>query len=220
MSNSYLYCGHDTLTDIWVGEGRSAWARWGLSDHIGPFFRLDYLGYPTSRHAYLPPDLLELLYERFRQANPSGVTLSVNDLFEAGLRGQGRYTEREMDDLYDRREALFSVNVEKAEEGYPYVRPYLPELFEPATVQRLASDPWLDMSLLRRAELLGPDRDGIPHDLWVDRSARWSPEWRAFCDKLTSLDWSPMNSWEESALHPESKFYRYRNERTPYWAMP
>lgn len=107
--------------------------------------------------------MLELLYKRFRQANPSGVKLSVNDLFDASLRG--RYTEQEIEDMYDRREALFSVDVEESEEGYPYVRPYLPELLEPATLQRLASDPWLDMTLLERAEFLGPDRGGIRPDL-------------------------------------------------------
>ncbi|WP_395351208.1 hypothetical protein [Variovorax sp. UC122_21] len=207
MSNSYCYWGHDTLTDIWVGEGRSSWVRWGLMDHRGSFFRLDYLGYPTERHVYLPMDLLELLYERFRQANPSGVTLDANDLFEAGLKNQGRFTEQEMDEMYDRREALFSINVERSEEGYPHVRSYLPELFEAATVRRLASDPWLDMSLLQRAEFLGPDRGGMRHDLWIDRSARWSMEWRAFCDQLTSIDWSPTNSWRESTLHSESRFY-------------
>jgi len=87
-----------------------------------------------------------------------------------------------MGEMYDRREALFSIGVEKLEEGYPYVRPDLPELFESATVERLASDPWLDMSLLDRAEFLGPDCGGMRHDWWVDRSARWSVEWRAFCD--------------------------------------
>ncbi|WP_395351207.1 hypothetical protein [Variovorax sp. UC122_21] len=219
MSNSYYYWGHDTLTKIHVGSGRIAWVRWGLMDHAGPFFHFDSSKASTSRYAYLPPDLLELLYGRFRMDNPSGTTSSVNDLFEAGLREQGRFTEQEMDEMYDRREALFSIDVEKSDEGYPHVHPYLPELFEPATVRRLTSDPWLDMSLLQRAEFLGPDRGGIRHDLWVDGSARWSVEWRAFCDQLTSIDWSPTNSWEESTLHPESRFYRYRDEEVPYWVM-
>lgn len=217
MSINYDYFGHDTLTEIGVGQGRGAWRRWSLMDHAGPFFHLNNLGYPTKRTIYLPMDLLELLYSRFRAANPSGVTLTDDDeSLEVALAGS-RYTEKEREDMYDRREAFFRIDIEKSWEGYPYIRPYLPELYEPTTIERLANDPWLDYQLLDWAEFLGPDRGGIRHDLWVDRSARWSPEWRAFCDKLTPLDWSPMNSWKESTLHPESKFYRYKDEKVRYW---
>ena len=217
MSINHDYFGHDTLTEIGVGRGRRAWRRWSLMDHTGPFFHLNNLGYPTKRTVYLPIDLLELLYSRFRAANPSGVTLTDDDeSLEVALVGS-RYTEKEREDMYDRREAFFRIDIEKSSEGYPYVRPYLPELYEPTTIERLANDPWLDYQLLERAEFLGPDRGGICHDLWVDRSARWSPEWRAFCDKLTSLDWSPANSWKECFLQPKSQFFKHKDEKVPYW---
>ncbi|WP_395351206.1 hypothetical protein [Variovorax sp. UC122_21] len=216
MSVNHDYFGHDTLTAIGVGRGRRAWRRWGLMDHTGPFFTLHDLGYPFQRYTYLPLSLMELLYERFRVANPSGVTLTDDDMFEKTVAGD-RYSEQKMSDMYDRREAFFRIDVEESWKGYPYVRPYLPELHEPDTVERLANDPWLDLQLLEWAEFLGPDRGGIPHDLWVDRSARWSPEWRVFCDRLTPADWSPENGWKESTRCPESKFHQYRNEKKPYW---
>jgi len=185
-------------------------------DHTGPLFRLQDLGYPGERYVYLPSDLLELLYARFRAANPSGVTLTTDDSVELMIL-RDRYTEDEMLEMDEQGRAFFRIDVEAHWEGYPHVRPYLSELYEPTTTERLANDPWLDYQLLERAEFLGPNRGGIRPDLWVDRSARWSPEWRAFCDKLTPLDWSPTNSWNESMLHPESKFYRHKDEKVRYW---
>jgi len=216
VSINHDYFGHDTLTKIGVGRGRGAWRRWGLMDHTGPLFRLEDLGYPGKRYVYLPVDLLELLYARFRAANPSGVTLTTDDSVELMIL-RDRYTEVEMLEMHEQGRAFFRIDVEAHWEGYPHVRPYLPELYEPATIERLANDPWLDYQLLEWAEFLGPDRGGIRHDLWVDRSARWSPEWRAFCDKLTPLDWSAANSWKECFLQPKSRFFKYKDEKTPYW---
>lgn len=182
MSISYYYFGHDCLNMILVGDGRGAWRRWGLMDHEGPLIRLDFLGHPARRLSYLPLDLLELLYERFRQANPSGVSLVADyDYMPIALL---RHSEEELDALYEQRKALVDITLDDEWNGYPHMRPYLPELYDPATIERLANDPWLDYGLLSRAEHLGPEKGGIRPDLWVDRSARWSPEWRAYCDKL------------------------------------
>jgi hypothetical protein len=186
MSISYHYFGYDTLSSILVGNGRGAWRRWGLMDHEGPFFNLSYLGYPATRYVYLPIDLLELLYARFRQANPSGVALH-SDYAQGEALALRRYTEGELDTLRDQRKVFVTIDLDDDEEGYPHMRSYLPELFEPSTIERLASDPWLDEGLLTHAEHLGLDKGGISPNLWVDRSARWSPEWRAYCDNLSKM---------------------------------
>lgn len=151
-------------------------------DHEGPIIRLDYVGYPRERYVYLPPDLLELLYKRFEKANPSGVAVVAGD--EDLLIARRRYSDEELDALYEQRKAFVTINVEEAWMGYPHMRTFLPELYDPNVQERLANDPWLDCRLLRSAEKLGPFNGGIPDNLWVDRSSRWSPEWRAYCDAL------------------------------------
>lgn len=184
MSVSYYYFGVDTLNSILVcNGGRGAWRRWSLMDHEGPYFRLEYLGYSRKRCVYLPPDLLRLLYQRFAAANPSGAHLHSS--FEEGEAiALERYGEERLDDLYDQKKVLFNIDLELDDEGYPRMRPYLPELFEPAVIERLANDPWLDLELFNKAQALGVEKGGISPNLWVDRSARWSPEWREYCDKL------------------------------------
>lgn len=155
-------------------------------DHEGPYFRLDYLGYPKKHFAYLPPDLLKMLYERFSAANPSGAFLH-SDFSEGEAVALERYGEEKLDELFDQGKVLFSVNLELNKEGYPHMRPYLPELFEPAVIERLANDPWLDLDLFNKAQELGVEKGGISPNLWVNRAARWSPEWREYCDKLPKI---------------------------------
>lgn len=156
-------------------------------DHEGPYFRLDYLGYPQKRYAYLPPDLLRLLYERFAAANPSGAHLH-SDFSEGEAIALERYSEEQLDELFDQKKVLFNIDLEQGDEGYPHMRPYLPELFEPAVINRLANDPWLDLELFQKAQALGAEKGGIAPNLWVNRSARWSPEWRKYCDGLKISD--------------------------------
>lgn len=187
MSFSYFYFGCDTLTSILVcNGGRGAWRRWSLMDHEGPFFRLEYLGYPKKRCVYLPRDLLEMLYERFAAANPSGAFLH-SDFSEGEDVALERYGEEKVDELYNQRKILFSVDMDLYGEGYPHMRQYLPELFDRAVIERLASDPWLDFDLFAKAQSLGVEKGGIPPNLWVDRAARWSPEWREYCDRLPKI---------------------------------
>lgn len=194
MSVSYYYFGHDTLTKILIGSGRSAWRAWNLGDHEGPIIYLGYLGGMAGRYAYLTKELLDLLYQRFQQANPSGATLFGGDLFEENFLS-GKFSEKKQEEMYEKRIALFSINVEDSEKMYPHLRPYLPELFAPSTIEGLARDPWLDPELLMRAQNLGLERGGIASNLWKDRSARWSPEWREFCQSLSSNFWSPEIGW-------------------------
>jgi len=204
VSRSYYYFGHDTLNMILVGDGRATWMNWGLMDHEGPIIHLDYLGYPEKRYAYLPEDLLSLLYERFLADNPAGASLVLDEQYLSIA--LTRRPREELDALCEEKKALQVINLQQNEEGYPQLRKYLPELFEPATLERLAKDPWLDYLALRRAENIGAEKGGIPSNLRVDRASRWSPEWRAYCNRLPQLraakvlrkaarKSSPKNSW-------------------------
>lgn len=180
MSRSFYYFGHDTLNMILVGEGRATRMNWGLMDHEGPIIHLDYIGYPEKRYAYLPEDLLSLLYERFLADNPGGASLVLDEQYlPIALAHRSR---EELDALCAENKALLVLNMQQNEEGYPLLRKYLPELFEATTLERLANDPWLDYLALRRAENLGLDKGGISPGLSVERASRWSPEWRAYCD--------------------------------------
>lgn len=182
MSIAYYLYGYDCMNKILIGDGRGAWSNWGLMDHEGPVINLSYLGYGQRKHVYLPPDLLELLYSRFCQANPSGTSLIMGDADD--VIALQSHTAGELDKLYESGQALMIINIDKNDEGYPLLRPYLPELFEAETIQRLADDPWLDRALLGQAELDNIENGGIPGNLWVTKSARWSPEWREYCNHL------------------------------------
>jgi hypothetical protein len=200
VSRSYYYFGHDTLNMILVGDGRATWMNWGLMDHEGPIIHLDYLGYPEKRYAYLPEDLLSLLYERFLADNPAGASLVLDEQYlPIALTRRSR---EELDALCEEKKALQVINLQQNEEGYPQLRKYLPELFEPATLERLANDPWLDYLALRRAENLGVDKGGIPSNLRVERASRWSQEWRTYCDRLRQS--------------PEAGTYRRRRHKSAH----
>lgn len=168
---------------IHVGEGRGAWRSWGLMDHEGPRLRLKALGSSIDRRVFLPNDLLVLLYRRFAEANPSGTSL-VSDEEYLSIALQSHSSE-EIERLAEERKALQNIDLwEPSSPNYPLLRPYLPEIFEPQTLEVLADDPFLDSELLGIAEILGEEGGGIRPDLWVDRAARWSPEWRDFCDRF------------------------------------
>lgn len=182
MSRSFYYFGHDNLDMILVGEGKATRMNWGLMDHEGPIIQLDYIGYPEKRYAYLPEDLLSLLYKRFLAENPGGASLVLDDQYLAIARAE--HAQDELDALYGNGKALRVLNIQQAEEGYPLMKKYLPELFEAGVVERIAADPWLDYLALRRAENLGVDKGGIPASPLAERALRWSPQWREYCDDL------------------------------------
>jgi hypothetical protein len=182
MGINYVYFALDDFTDISVGSGRGAWRHWGLMDHEGPIISLNELGYHSECRRYLPVSLLITLYERFKIAHPAGVKLGESN--ESWSTAEMLYGSEIVGRMYDERKMLISINVENFYEQYKYLTPYLPELLDPLIIERLANDPWLDPSLLGKAEALGAENGGISPNLWVDRAARWSPEWREYCDHL------------------------------------
>jgi len=180
MSSDYKYYRLEDLYCIHIGSGRSAWQKWGVMDHEGPIIRLDYLGYPQKHYAYLPLSLLTALYQRFAQSSQSELRLGdFDDMDDIAIE---RYGDEQSMLLYDERKILATINHERGDEGYPLLTPYLPELLDPDIINRIAVDPWLDRRLLTEAEELGLGGGGIYDRLWRDRSARWSKEWRKYCD--------------------------------------
>jgi len=173
----FVLFGKDTLKTIDVSYGGPYRSKWNLEQHPGPEVRPCYLlgQQGTGPFYYLYPEHLELLYERFRRDNPSGVELMDDN--EIDLRYAKGLDPETYDRLLDERKIFVGLDSTDEELGYPHLRPYLPEIFEPEMVRRMEADPWLDAWLLQAAIAKGqvPDRR--------DYHPRWSPEWRAYCER-------------------------------------
>jgi hypothetical protein len=106
---------------------------------------------------YLPKDLLEKLYARFALANPKGTRIVAGSQFEdyapPGL------TRVDKDRLYE--EGKMFANILGDIAGEPRLRELLPELDDPAVLERRAADPALDFKLMARANLEGALSRGI-----------------------------------------------------------
>ena len=87
-------------------------------------------------------------------------------------------TRKELDKLQAERKIFVNLFLTDPEAGYPHARKYLPELFEPGMIDKMAADPWLNVRLLGEAR-----KKRIVATASGD-AARWSPEWRAYCDRL------------------------------------
>lgn len=176
--DTFTLFGRDTLEMIDVSYGGAYRARWNLEQHPGPkLLPTALLGVNrVSSDRYLYPQHLELLYGRFYKANPGGVELADEDEIHA------RYVRAMGDEaivrLMEARQMFVTLDNTDEDLGYPHLRPYLPEVFEPETVRRMEDDPWLDVRLLGEAMKAGhvPDRR--------DYHPRWSPEWRVYCDRM------------------------------------
>jgi hypothetical protein len=166
--------GLDTLEAISISED---WrAKLPLEFYAGPKIWPSYLGKDSDKTLFLYPEHLKLLYERFRIANPKGVVFGPANSFDEyappGL------SEDELNRLEADRKIFVKPFSTDWDRGYPHARKYLPELFEPTVINKMDADPWLNVHLLGQAE-----REGIvPREL--GDLARWSPEWRAYCDRL------------------------------------
>ena len=126
---------------------------------------------PVRTHLALPPALLASLYSRFADANPNGVVIAeTNELddLEFGL----EIGEDERSRLYDAGEVGWDVfNDRIPPHGRDPIRRYLPELFEPAVMQQILSDPTLDFSWKRSNQPEG-------NAFWNDEfHYRWSDWW-------------------------------------------
>jgi hypothetical protein len=147
-----------------------------LELYAGPKIWPDALGKDSDKTLYLYPEQLKLLYERFKAANPKGVVLTadagVSEYAPPGL------SRQELDRMEEEHEIFVDLFLTEEELGYPHARKYLPELFAPGVIDKMDADPWLNVHLLGQAE-----REGhVPKEL--GDLARWSPGWRAYCDRL------------------------------------
>jgi hypothetical protein len=172
---SWNMLGLDTLERITIGEGGGDLP---LELREGPKVWHCDLGGNSDKLLYLYPSHLKLLYERFKEANPKGVVSGAGDFFDA-YAPPGLAAEK-LDKLEEEGKIFVNIFYKDPEHGYPHARKYLPELLEPALIDRMAADPWLNVRLLDKAEKEGR----VPKEL--GEAARWSPEWRAYCDKLLS----------------------------------
>jgi hypothetical protein len=171
---SWAICGLDTLETITIeDDGRKALP---LELCGGPKVWPSAFGRDGGKTLYLYPEHLKLLYERFKNANPKGVVLGPENSFDEYAPPE--LTEKELERLEAERKIFVDLFLTDEDRGYPHARRYLPELFEPETIDKMASDPWLNAHLLGKAV-----REGTVPSRW-ETSDRWSPEWRAYCDRL------------------------------------
>lgn len=178
MSNTHNLIGLDTLEIIGVGDGRGDdFDAMPIEQREGPKISSYYFGFQPGRVLYLYPEQLDLLYKRFKEANPSGVVSGSGDLFYWEYAPKD-LTREEIHDLENEGEMFVHIFDPNAREPYPRVRKYLPELFELGVVEKMHADPWLNVQLLGQAVKEGAVSTG------PGESNRWFPEWRAYCDKL------------------------------------
>lgn len=171
--NSYELFGPDTMEIITAGEGKGDYS---FDERGGPEIWSGVFGLNPGKLLYLYPDHLKLLYDRFATANPSGLLEGWAGTFDDYL--PPGMTKEERDRLEDEGELFVDIFPACEETDYPRARKYLPELFEPGVIEKMAADPWLDATLLGKAI-----REGAVPARLCD-AARWSPEWRAYCDRL------------------------------------
>lgn len=178
MSYMFNLLGLDTFDILGVGYGRGEeFDAMPLQKREGPKIWSRFFGVNPSKVLYLYPEQLELLYKRFAAANPSGVRPGAGDRFYRDFAPK-HLSPAEVARLEDEGKIFVHVFDEGMQYGYPHVRKYLPELFDPGVVDKMHSDPWLQVHLLGQAIQAGevPERPGA--------ASRWSPEWRAYCDRL------------------------------------
>jgi hypothetical protein len=190
----WVYClyGHNTTEEIPIGYGPRPMAHWPLSSFRGPCVWTNLLGLPERKLVMLPPDLLSLLYQRFKAANPDGTTIGELEELHARFAPAGK-TPQELDELCEQRELFVSLTHQDEDQGYPHLRPYLPELFLSDWLRAIAADPWLDAHLLDKAAATLPadgeacgeiTSTGYRVVVPEGRCERWWPQWRMYCDTL------------------------------------
>ncbi|MFN4115276.1 MAG: hypothetical protein ACK4F7_02100 [Inhella sp.] len=166
-----MLAGLDTKELIYLGPGLRTWP---LLAFQGPVFQPTRVGGPDGRPYFvLPRELLACLYERFAMANPSGCAICDPNEMD-GLIYAHDVPEAERERLWDAGEVGWDVfDWRIPPHGRDPIRRYLPELFEPAVLQRILSDPRLDMAQKP------PKAPADYADYWQDKSRhfRWSDWW-------------------------------------------
>jgi hypothetical protein len=165
--------GLDTLESVMLGEGPKDQP---LELRGGPKVFNDDFGDHCGKVLFLRPEQLVLLYERFKAANPKGII--IGQMFSFDKYAPPGLTGDELEKLEEDRKIFVNIFLTDSAQGYPHARKYLPELFEPGVIEQMVADPWLDVRLLGKAK----EQGFVP--MGMGDGARWSPEWRAYCDRL------------------------------------
>jgi hypothetical protein len=175
---SWNMLGLDTLEMISVDYGKGeAFENLPFELRPGPTIDPTDFGKRPFKMLFLYPEHLDLLYRRFKQANPKGIVFIASDDDFTPFAPPG-LTKKELDKLEEERKIFVNIFSTDASLGCPHVRKYLPELFEPGTIEEMAADPWLDSHLLATAL----EKGIVPRN--PGESSRWSSEWRAYCNDL------------------------------------
>ncbi len=182
MSISYSYVNVESFKMLHIGEGRSGWHHWGLMDHEGVIIRLHYLGYPKVKHCWLPYCLLKKLYTAFDDIGTYVGILFPGDLYEIFI--SQKFTDEESEAMYDERKGCFALNTYEDEDGYIHLTPLLPELLDMNTLEKIARDPALDITLFDEMH----NSIILDRKIWSHKHGRWSQEWFDYCDKLIAKD--------------------------------
>lgn len=176
MSIDINLFGRDTFEVISLDQARGDfWLNWQLLQFGGPNVLLNILDEGEKfKVLNLYPEHLSLLYARFKKMNPSGVEVGPNTWYEE------KYPYPEAKDLLPSTLFYPNLTLTNEEAGYPYLKKYLPEIFEKEMIKKMSDDPWLDNHLLGDAIKEGFVRKNM------ESHPRWSPEWRIYCNQLTS----------------------------------
>jgi hypothetical protein len=177
-SHSFNLFGKDTFELISVSHGTRYRERWTLEQHPGPKVMRQLPGGSGRTALYLYPQHLKLLYARFKQANPTGACVEMDGMHETKYTPIG-LTELQVEALHEARRIFVDLTHTDEELGYPHLRRYLPEIFEPDVEAAMRADPWLDSQLLGRAVSQGHVPGHFEDQL--EQHPRWLPDWKEYC---------------------------------------
>jgi hypothetical protein len=149
---------------------------WTLEQFPGPSILTSELGSEQGKLIFLPIIYLNRLYDRFRAANADGTCICIDESYYNYL--SRKYTPEQEEELYAERKLLVDITETDADKGLPHLRRYLPEIFDPKVITTLEQDIWLNIDMMGHALRTGAIK------ATGDQDVRWSPEWRAYCDRL------------------------------------
>lgn len=170
-SLEFALFGRDTAEMIFLGSG---YRHWPLMWFRGPVFEGSQIGGPANRLGLmLPADLLEQLYRRFANANPTGLEVAeIEELDDLAFRDD--QSEEERNELFESGNKLCDIFGTRHPGGANLMFRYLPELLEESERHRILSDPSLDS---------GVRRSNRPANLVLaptEKHYRWSDWWAEF----------------------------------------
>ena len=167
--DSYYLFGCSTKETIDLGDG---YKRWSLLEFGGPNLDPSRIGSKEPRGLYLPLDLLTLLYQRFKEANPQGTAIVTFDEAYDDLAYPPGTSASLRDELFESGEVMCDIFGPRRPNGQDPARKYLPELFDPAVQARLYADRTLHPEASRPN---APLTNGL---YWTeDKHFRWQDWW-------------------------------------------